>query len=294
MNKNKDSKISFLDSGILYTLGSIITLIFSVVISSIYESNPSVENSTWFLILSYFLSPLALTCAIILTFKNKGKIACQNLKINKVSKRVFLAFILLTFGFLFGLSSINELFAEFLYSLGYKKSLTTLLDFSVGNFILVLIFVCIIPALIEEVFFRAFLVKGLTCFGKITAVILSGALFSIFHMNPLQTVYQFLTGSIFAVIVLYGGNYFLTFIAHLLNNVLVVVNYYFLGGIQNQTITLILTILGIVAIIVGIVILAKNKEIENKKEREKFNPIILIGVVLCLMLWILNFLSNIV
>lgn len=293
MNKNNDTKITFLDSGTLYTLGVIILFAFSVVLSSILQYNPNFENSTWFLILSYFLAPLSLTCAIILTFKKNKTAFFSGLKINKPSKKTVLAFLLLTFGFLFGLSSVNEVFANFLYNLGYKKTQTTLPNFTVRNFILVLLFVCIIPAFVEEVFFRAIITKGLTCFGKITAVVLSGLLFSIFHMNPLQTIYQFLTGCIFALIVLYGGNYILTFISHFLNNFMVVIVYYFLSGIQNFILTLILAVLGIIAIVLGTIILLLGNKDKNETKREKFNPIILIGVAVCLITWVLNFSTNI-
>ena len=89
---------------------------------------------------------------------------------------------------------------------------------SILNVVLVVLFVCITPAFFEEIAFRGIILGGLKNGGKIFAILVSGAVFSLFHMSPLQTVYQFIVVVLYAFIVLNGGDYSLTFISHFFNN----------------------------------------------------------------------------
>ena len=65
-----------------------------------------------------------------------------------------------------------------------------LINHSSFIFIISIIFVCFLPALIEELFFRGLITAGLNSENKFLSVIISGALFSIFHMAPNQTLYH--------------------------------------------------------------------------------------------------------
>ena len=54
-------------------------------------------------------------------------------------------------------------------------------------------------------------------------MLISGALFSIFHGNPAQTLYQFVCGMCFALIALRAGSILPSMVAHFCNNAAILV-----------------------------------------------------------------------
>ena len=94
---------------------------------------------------------------------------------------------------------------------------------SVGYFFLSVLCIAIIPAFGEEILFRGAVFSGFKTMGVKKAILLSALLFSLFHMNILQTVYQFIFGIILAIILLMSGSIFATIITHFLNNLIVII-----------------------------------------------------------------------
>lgn len=87
----------------------------------------------------------------------------------------------------------------------------------------------IIPAVSEELLFRGTIANALS-HGKAPywkGVLISGALFSLFHMNPAQTIHQFALGCLLAVLVYRSGSVWTAAIIHLFNNVTSVLLAYF-------------------------------------------------------------------
>lgn len=79
----------------------------------------------------------------------------------------------------------------------------------------------ILPAVSEELLFRGTIANalshGTTPYWK--GVLISGALFSLFHMNPAQTIHQFALGCLLAILVYRSGSVWTASIIHLFNNV---------------------------------------------------------------------------
>ena len=168
---------------------------------------------------------------------------------------------------MFGLSTLNEYFVkalEYLISLikGSQVAISVpeLPAYSTKNLIFAILFVCIIPTITEELLIRKIVLDGLKEVGEVFAVFIGGLLFSIFHMNPAQTVYQFIVGSAFCYVALKGGNYLVTMLAHFINNLFIVLNYYFFKITFNPIMEIIVTVLGVVCFIIGLIILYKKGE----------------------------------
>lgn len=109
-------------------------------------------------------------------------------------------------------------FSLFLQTIGYGLSsaviLKTPLDFILGIIVMV-----IAAPIFEELIFRGALLSGLKArFGTLTAVIMSGAAFSLMHMNPEQTVYQFFLGATCAYVVISCKSVIPAMIIHACNN----------------------------------------------------------------------------
>lgn len=281
------TKLTIKDSALAFDILVLLMLIFSLIYGTIFSKFNS--ESVVSKVFSYLCAPLSVVGLIVLlSFKKRGSILpCLIPK--KSDKYTVLAMFLITFGMMFGLSELNNIFVNFLKHLGFTLSEMTLPDKSVLNVILVIIFVCVLPAFFEELAFRGIILSGLKNGGKAFAILVSGAVFSLFHMSPLQTVYQFIVGVLYALIVLNGGDYLLTFISHFINNLFIVINYYFIGFYPTGTVKVILTVIGLLALVLGLLILLKNsvkyEQLESKKNFIKGVPI---GVIVCVFMWIMG------
>jgi len=88
---------------------------------------------------------------------------------------------------------------------------------------------CLIPAITEEFTFRGVIGNALS-HGTLPywkGVLISGALFSLFHMNPAQTLHQFVLGCFLTLLAYRSGSVWTAAIVHLFNNVTAVLLSYF-------------------------------------------------------------------
>ena len=200
--------------------------------------------------------------------------------------------------------------------LGYEISAGVLpvID-NLGTYALSVLFVCILPALCEELLFRGVMFKPLTAKGKVFAVLVSGALFALFHMNPEQTVYQFILGCVLSLIVLKTGTISMSILVHFLNNFLVCTLEYLTFLIDGFTLDFMMEwyviAAGAVIFLIAIIALLKapNKmECEKAEAPEQADGQLAlylyrsekrqaalfygIGIVFCVLMWVVNFLSG--
>ena len=99
----------------------------------------------------------------------------------------------------------------------------------IAQYIAAVFGLCLLPAVIEELLFRGFVLRGFLPLGRGAAVVASALLFTFFHFNPEQTVYQFALGIVLALVVLKTGNLVYAMIFHFLNNFFIVTTYTFFG-----------------------------------------------------------------
>ena len=284
------------DGGFAYSFSVIAILLFSIVFSTILtvvaSKDATVLSSDIVILLNYVLSPIAICLAIgILRYKSKKRYISLSLSKNFTLKP-FIATLLIGFGLMFGLSKLNEYFVGFITDLGLNASSPSLPSNTPLNVILTVISVCLLPAVFEEFLFRGLILKSLSKTGLVFATLISGALFSIFHMSPAQTLYQFVVGCIYSLIIIYGGNLLYTIIIHFINNFYIVLNYYYFHIVFDQTTETIMAIAGMICLIVGVLVLINGrKEISISKEEKKANKInfllgAVMGAIAALVIWI--------
>lgn len=162
-------------------------------------------------------------------------------------------------------------------------SLNTPIDY-LFSFILI----CIIPPVCEELMFRKTLSDGFSTLGAINAALLSGAIFSLSHLNPAQTIYQFILGFILALIYIRTKDILITIIVHIVNNLLA----FFLTALTNPQIWIqfrVLLLCFLIALpitVLGLYLILKGGKVNNKKE-EKIGTLT-IGVLATLgVLWLI-------
>lgn len=287
------------DGGYLYSFivasAILCSLIFSVVLTLVSGGNQAVFTLDGVIILNYLISPIAMVFAIgFLRYKRKSPFMVKELnrKFNKIS---LIASILIFIGINFSLSQLNVYFVTALENLGLKVSSPTLPSKTAGNVILTIISVCVLPAIVEEYVFRGILTNSLKSTGNLYAIIISGLLFSLFHMSPSQTIYQFIVGSLYSAIIIYGGNILYVIIMHFINNLYIVLNYYFFGYEMVGALQYVLMAVGIICLVFGVLLLIKKgeKEIELSKEfkkinRNEFTLGASLGILIALVTWIVT------
>ena len=104
----------------------------------------------------------------------------------------------------------------------YLPELTTDWSDPLGS-VLLLVYVCVLGPIAEELVFRGVILKVLQKHGVSFAVIFSAFLFMLFHQNIAQLFLPFLLGIMLALITVRSGSIVPAILAHILNNSLAMV-----------------------------------------------------------------------
>lgn len=289
LNKSEAAGFSFSLAVALYFL---VAFSFSAIISVMGEG---VRAEAWYFYLSYLLPSLVLFISIFIFFKLTRYGFSDFLAVG-FEPKFLLPTVLIFSGAYLSLSGVNEFFVEFLSRFGYKDATLSLPPFSPLNFILCLLIMGLLPPILEEFLFRGIMVGG-TKGSPVWSVFCCALAFSIYHMSPSKTIYQFIMGALFAIVAIKTESILPTIIIHSLNNIaILVIQYFFPEFAIEGTLKIILTVGGLVALAVGLLLLfvfSKRKE-ENEKNGDNghiggFFAWGSVGFSLCLILWISRF-----
>lgn len=240
-------------SGLIFTFASLIpfaiVITLSFVISGIQDE--LLESRAWYIYLSYAITPVALLLSIFVLYtwlQRKGYTIAVGL--NKFDKRYLYVIPLVAFGCIFGLGFLNTYFNNWIIDLGYKASTISPPIANVGQLFLSLLVVAVLPAVIEEWVFRGAILQGLKGTGTVVCSLLGAFAFSLFHHNPLQTIYQFLMGGIYTYLTLKSGSIFVSMVAHFINNAFIIIFSFFAGANYNYGwVQYLLIPLGLIALV---------------------------------------------
>lgn len=212
------------ESGVAFSLAALLPLVVSVLLSVVVAiAGEGATASVWYRYLAYLLPQLCFAAAAAVYIRRTRHPFAELYQSAK--PRYFVLAVLLQFGLLFSLGELNTLFISFLEKLGYTSSASVLPPLEGGWLALTLLVVALLPAVFEETLFRGILARNMQGAGWGTAVtiLLSGALFSLFHGRPEQTIYQFLCGCCFALIAVRAGSILPTVLSHLINNAAILI-----------------------------------------------------------------------
>ena len=221
----KDSSLAFVSSFIIGQLAVAIVSILTMFVFKASGLDPESVQSFFTTAFGYLILTLSLYVALLcvfifITHKKENKITAKP----KLSKIIF--YMLIAVASFLCLYPIVTCFDSLLVKLGAKINT---LDYPLTskNYFISLISLVIAPAIVEELIFRGLLFKGLQKHGKFFSILLTGIMFSIFHMSISQTIYPLLMGMVFAVIMYYENNIYYCITAHLINNFLALTLSYF-------------------------------------------------------------------
>ena len=178
-------------------------------------------------IFSLIVSPLSMAIVII-NFSKSDKTPTKKLVgINKFSPVWVLGALLLSVGMFFGLGFINDLIAKLLNLLGFNVSEIVVNINSVYKLILYSVTLAIIPAVIEEFFFRGLILKSLSGVKILPTILYCALVFALYHRNATQLVYQFIFGGFLALLTIKSKSVIPAIISHFINNFAIIILTYF-------------------------------------------------------------------
>ncbi len=303
MKQDKNNQLNTLElqsTGKVFNTTILMILIVSLVASVLLgaysivtkKETSAVTSTDFYILISYALPSIALTLALFAISKKQNVNIFSFFKGKKATKKSLMATLLITFGMMFSLGYINDFIVNIAKSLGLSPSEPQLPSYSLFFVGALFVLLCVLPPILEEVIFRNVLFRNYSKYGTIGAIILSSLMFSFYHMSLSQTIYQFIVGVLYSLIILGGGNYLLTALSHFINNAFVLANYYFLQLNLPLIYEVILAVLGLGCLVFGIFLLFyKNKpKIIKTKKGVVAKGLLhsLAGVSVCILFWVVN------
>ena len=155
---------------------------------------------------------------IFIGYKKSKQKFNEVFKFNKVSMNYWLAIIVFMFGFIIISSEIDNVIN---YFLPMPEFFQDTFDSLMGKqiFIISFLMIGILPALLEEMFFRGVVLNGFyNNYSEKKAILISALLFGLIHLNPWQFVTAFIIGIIMAWVCIKTKSILLCIYMHLFNN----------------------------------------------------------------------------
>ncbi len=211
-------------SGIAYSMAAvlpaILSLVFVIVMLAFGQTSETVKGQDWYLYVTFLLPQIASVLLIVwfVTFTKTPLVSATGAK--KTGWQYYVLAVALQIGLL-SLADLNVWFIEFLSEGGYAGQDLELPSMDGFGFVGVLFVIAVLPAILEECVFRGLVINGLKGIGTLGCCLLCGGLFAFYHQNPSQTIYQFICGSAFALVVLRSGSTLPTMLSHFINNALI-------------------------------------------------------------------------
>ena len=277
----KRTHLTILNAGIAFIMAFILSQFTSIIGVSITEFIFSACGKTatqietfWNTSVGYLLQALYMNLAFVGIFvwyyKSIGK---QNI-INKPDKSTYKYFsICLIIGIvsMFLLSGTLNYFNLILDKIGISVSNPDIPLNSIGDYLVCIISLAVIPAICEEILFRGVLINTLKHKGHIFAIVASAIMFAIFHFSPLQLIYPICFGLILGIIYLRTQNIIFPIIIHFINNALSLTIQYFSKSSGEFTHSTFMLIYSIVTLVLWIIIICWMFKDFNKYKTSKLD-----------------------
>lgn len=167
-----------------------------------------------------------LVCGSVFVFsgikKQKVKKTLKFYQVRNISKKSF--FIAIAMGILVFFINVfvSSFFSEIIHAFGYERTTTggTMTEYPVWLLFVNIIFTALLPAIGEEISHRGMLLRSMKRFGFWKAILLSGLLFGLLHLNIEQFFYATIIGIFLGFITSICGSIWPAVIIHFMNNAL--------------------------------------------------------------------------
>ncbi len=268
---------------LIYSVAFVIAAILSILISSLIDT--STNTYVFVLYLLPQVSYLTVTTIFVITQKIEFNLLDKtNIKLSN-----YLFAVLMALGLFFVALLPNNYLQLIFAKLGLTVSVTIPSFVSAGDYILGVLFICILPPIGEEIVFRKILCDSLEGVDSWKIILLSGAIFSLTHLNLAQTFYQFFIGMVLAYLYLKTKNITLPILIHMINNSLALFITRITGESMwnNITVLIVSFALGALALVASLFFIKKNNP-PLLNGNKKVGMITFIFLFVVLALWAIN------
>lgn len=208
--------------GLAFSAAVVINLIVSL-IASVIIAVGEMSGTDAAKYISYCVSPLAIAVTVLLTVF-AAKQPARRLMPVKCRPKYYLIGLMLIFGLLFSLSSLNEYLIRLFELMGYQRRQSSIPDLSGWNLLPAILVIALLPAILEEILFRGIVLNNIEKqTGSVAAIFLTGFIFSLYHASVEQTVYQFICGCLFTLLAVRSKSVAPTVVIHFINNAVILI-----------------------------------------------------------------------
>lgn len=299
--KNIQLPLSAKSGGFAFSFAVVMNVAVGLIASLIIQAC-SLNGTDAASYIGYLTSSVALAITA-LAFRFAFKQPFKNLLPVKCKPKYYLIGLMLVFGLLFSLNSLNEYLIRLFELMGYVRKTSTLPNLDGWNLLPAMLVIAVLPAILEEGLFRGVVLNNAEGeVGSVRVIFLVGLLFSLYHGSVEQTVYQFICGCLFALLAVRSRSILPTMIIHFINNALILALYSFgcLDAAGNLIISstgnIIITVLSALCLVGAVVWLVLDKNVKGdmvKGERKNVLPFFAyasVGIFVTVLTWILNLL----
>lgn len=198
-------------------VGSVLSMFLSI---ALYNTNASFDGMSVYSWCGYALMQVGFISTVLVYFKVRK---CDFVSITKIKGRLngkqIALLPLISIATILIFLPLANAWGSFLDIIGYSGGGVAMPAYSnVGVYFLALLVMAIVPAMGEELLIRGSLFPALSTRNIWFGILMSGAMFSLMHANPVQTVHQFGLGVVLALVVALSGSLWSGVIVHFFNN----------------------------------------------------------------------------
>lgn len=266
INYNLDNKkitlLSIYDGSALYISCFVIQMLLQfilMVVLMITEVPQEFTSTLYYLMIVTIINEGSCILSGLAYWKIKGENVFKGTGF-KWNLNIFQTLILVVIGIfmLFAFQAIATVVSQAIIDSGYNSSILNFQIKTVGDLIIGIIFMAIIPALCEEILYRGFIGRSFKSKNYIFGIFMTGLLFALMHLNPMQLVYQFILGCVCCFVYYLTRCIYSSMIIHFTSNFIVVLLNYLenmgKGFVLNVTQTVILSLVSMVIFILLLVL----------------------------------------
>ena len=251
--------------GVAFTAMILIYMVLTVIVQPILFAF-SVTEGVAFTAVNALIAPLSILIVLIISSVYSHRKISYSLGVSGCRAVFFGIAVLIAFGMFFGLGFVNGLVSKWLESLGVSAPSISLDLTSVGNTVLFSVLLALIPAVMEEVFFRGLMLKSLDGAKVWQSVLFVSVCFALYHCSASQLAYQLIYGAALCLLALAAKSVLPCVLAHFLNNFTVIILTHL--GVSIDFYNPLIIVGGLLSLALGVwlTVLYLNKAKKDEKE----------------------------
>lgn len=231
----RDSVYNESSSGLMFLLAlfvpSLLMFFVLLVCGGIWGKDFTTTHKTFYFVLCFLIPQMGMLASFFFVSERKKVNYAKANQINfKINIWVLAIVVVIGIVCMYGFTPLINWFDHVVEGWGYKTSMDNEMIYSLINsplkLIAGLLYIALLPAIVEELTFRGVITNGLKKQGIVTQIALSAVMFALMHQNLQQLIYQLFLGAIMAYIAVRCGSIIYTMILHFMNNaVILIVSY---------------------------------------------------------------------